>query len=225
MRPGPGWSRETLPLPGVMTAPLRIAIRVVAALIAAVVIYLAVTVAQVWHASTLDQARPVSAVVVLGAAQYNGVPSPDLAARLDHALLLWHRHLASTIVVTGGKEPGDAFTEATAGADYLMARGVPGSAILREVTGRDSWASLESAAAILRARGDRTVLLVSDPFHDERISLMSSELGLSPYVSPTRTSPIKGSATVPYFAKESLEVAVGRIIGFRRLVSIEQRVG
>ncbi|MCU4184337.1 YdcF family protein [Acidiferrimicrobium sp. IK] len=210
---------------GLVGAPIRVALRVVLLLLAAVIVYLTVTVFQVWHASRRDQARPASAIVVLGAAQYNGVPSPDLAARLDHALGLWRRRLATTIVVTGGKAPGDAFTEATAGANYLMAHGVPQASILGEVGGRDSWESLESAAAILRQRGDRSVLLVSDPFHDERISLMSSELGLEPYVSPTRTSPIKGSATIPYFAKESVEVAVGRIIGFRRLVSIEQRVG
>ena len=201
------------------------AVRVASVLLAALLLYLGVTAWQVWAASRRDQARPATAIVVLGAAQYNGVPSPDLSARLSHALVLWRHHLASTIVVTGGKAPGDAYTEATAGADWLVARGVPQASILREVSGRDSWESLESAAAILRRRGDRSVLLVSDPFHDERIALMSSELGLTPYVSPTRTSPIKGSATVPYFAKEAAEVAVGRIIGFRRLVSIEQRVG
>ena len=210
---------------GPVGAPLRLVRRVIALLLGAIVLYLVVTAFQVWQASRRDQVLPVSAIVVLGAAQYNGVPSPDLAARLDHALILWRQKLTSTIVVTGGKEPGDVYTEASAGSRYLAARGVPAASILEETSGRDSWESLESAATILRQRGDRTVLLVSDPFHDERISLMASELGLTPYVSPTRTSPIRGSTRIPYFAKETLEVSVGRIIGFRRLVSIEHIVG
>jgi len=188
------------------------------------VVYLAVTFVQVWWASRQDQARRAQAIIVLGSAQYNGVPSPDLRARLDHALTLWRAHLAPVIVVTGGKEPGDHFTEASAGADYLGSKGVPQSDILRETSGRDSWQSLSAAADFLRARGDRMVLLVSDPFHDERISLMSKELGLIPFVSPTRTSPIRGLSVAPYFAKETIEVAIGRIVGFRRLVGVSQRV-
>lgn len=188
------------------------------------VAYLAVTFVQVWWASRQDQARRAQAIIVLGSAQYNGVPSPDLRARLDHALALWRSHLAPVIVVTGGKEPGDHYTEASAGADYLISKGVPESDILRETSGRDSWQSLSAAADFLRARGDRRVILVSDPFHDERISLMSKELGLTPFVSPTRTSPIRGLSVVPYFAKETIEVAIGRVVGFRRLVGVSQRV-
>jgi uncharacterized SAM-binding protein YcdF (DUF218 family) len=201
--------------------PLRWAIRLVALAVLAVVVYLGVTLGQVWWASREDQARQVQAIIVLGAAQYNGTPSPDLAARLDHALGLWQRHLAPTIVVTGGKETGDAYTEATAGADWLEARGVPDADILREVSGRDSWESLSGAALFLKARGDRRVLLVSDPFHDERLHAMASALGLTGFVSPTRTSPIRGTQTWPYFGRETVAVAVGRIVGFRREVSLE----
>lgn len=188
------------------------------------ILYLLITFVQVWWASRQNQARPAQAIIVLGSAQYNGVPSSDLKARLDHALSLWRQRLAPVIVVTGGKEPGDTYTEASAGATYLSSKGVPESAILREVSGRDSWQSLSSAAEFLRARGDTKVILVSDPFHDERISLMADELGLTPYVSPTRTSPIRGWSVVPYFAKETIEVAVGRVVGFRRLVGVSQRV-
>lgn len=204
--------------------PVRWAFRVVALAVLVVVVYLLVTLGQVWHSSRLNQARPVQAIVVLGAAQYNGRPSPDLKARLDHALTLWSQHLTSTVVVTGGREPGDPYTEASAGADYLAAKGVPQADILREVSGRDSWQSLAAAATFLKHRHIVRVLLVSDPFHDKRISLMADELGLTPYVSPTRTSPIKGSAVIPYFAKETGEVAVGRIIGFRRLVGVGEQV-
>lgn len=193
-------------------------------MVGGLIVYIVVTFVQVWWASRLNQARPAQAIIVLGSAQYNGVPSPDLKARLDHALSLWRAHLAPIVVVTGGKEPGDTYTEATAGATYLASKGMPEAAILREVSGRDSWQSLSSAAEFLRARGDTKVILVSDPFHDERISLMAEELGLTPYVSPTRTSPIRGLSVVPYFAKETVEVAIGRVIGFRRLVGVSQRV-
>jgi uncharacterized SAM-binding protein YcdF (DUF218 family) len=194
------------------------------AVAAVVVLYVAVTALQVWQASRQDQARPVQAIVVLGSAQYNGVPSPDLKARLNHALDLWHRNFADVIVVTGGKQPGDRVTEATAAADYLVTKGVPQSTILREVSGRNSWQSLESTAGFLRARGRGVVLLVSDPYHDKRISLMADELGLKPYVSPTRTSPLGTGAKVANYVKETGEVAVGRVIGFRRLVDLDTRL-
>ena len=184
---------------------------------AVVAVYLLVNLGLVWRASRDDQARPVQAIVVLGSAQYNGVPSPDLAARLSHALALWHRRLAPVIVVTGGKQPGDTYTEAEASADWLAARGVPQSSILREVNGRDTWDSLDATARFLKPRGIHTVLLVSDPYHDDRISLIAGQLGLTSFVSPTKISPIRGTAVVPYFAKETVAVAAGRIIGFRAL--------
>ncbi|MGI8752660.1 MAG: YdcF family protein [Acidimicrobiales bacterium] len=204
--------------------PLRWAFRLVAVVVLAVLVYLLVTLGQVWHSSRLNQARPVQAIVVLGAAQYNGMPSPDLKARLNHAYTLWSQHLATTVVVTGGRQPGDPYTEAGTGADYLAGKGVPQTDILREVSGRDSWQSLAAASTFLKQRHIVRVLLVSDPFHDKRISLMADELGLTPYVSPTRTSPIKGNGVIPYFVKETGEVAVGRIIGFRRLVGVSERV-
>ena len=205
--------------------PVRWALRLTALIVVAVLVYLLFTLGQVWQSSRLNQSRSVQAIVVLGAAQYNGKPSPDLRARLDHAYTLWSQHLATTVVVTGGREPGDPYTEAGIGADYLAGRGVPQTDILREVSGRDSWQSLAAASNFLKQRRLVQVLLVSDPFHDKRISLMADELGLTPYVSPTRTSPIRGSAVIPYFLKETGEVAVGRIVGFRRLVGVSERVG
>ncbi len=202
----------------------RVVLQVVALFVAGVVGYLAVSYWQVWQAAHQDQARPVQAIVVLGAAQYDGVPSPDLAARLDHTLLLWHERLAPVVVVTGGKERGDRYTEAAAGANYLAARGVAQADILREVAGRNTWESLQSAAAFLEARGIRRVLLVSDPFHDERILLMTSELGLTSYVSPTPTSPLGHDAVDGHYVRETLEVAAGRIVGFRALVGLGDRI-
>jgi uncharacterized SAM-binding protein YcdF (DUF218 family) len=194
--------------------------RVIAAVLAAAILYVAFSLAQVVYAARLVQDRRVQAIVVLGAAQYNGVPSPDLASRLSHALVLWRRHLAPVIVVTGGKEPGDVYTEAAAGAMYLAARGVPQADIVRVVQGRDTWQSFTAVEAVLDQRHISRVLLVSDPFHDERIRLMAGDVGLTPYVSPTHSSPIRGVHVIPYYLKETAEVAVGRIIGFRRLSEI-----
>jgi uncharacterized SAM-binding protein YcdF (DUF218 family) len=201
---------------------LRWSFRLAAVSAALIAAYLTVTLAQVWLASRRDEARPVQAIVVLGAAQYDGRPSPDLRARLDHVVLLWQRHLAQVVVVTGGRLPGDRFTEATASANYLEARGVPDASILREVEGRSSWESLEASARFLQQRGITNIVLVSDPFHSERLLAMSDELGLHGHTSPTRTSPIRGVAVLPYFAKETIAVGIGRVVGFRRLLSIER---
>jgi uncharacterized SAM-binding protein YcdF (DUF218 family) len=205
--------------------PLKWALRIVAALVLLVVGYLAVTFVQVWLASRRDDARPVQAIIVLGAAQYNGVPSAVLRARLDHAASLYHEGLADTVVVTGGKQPGDVYTEAAAAADYLARKGVPQDHVLRENGGRNSWQSLAAAAVFLKGQRRTSVLLVSDPFHSARVAAMASELGLDAYVSPTRTSPIRGATRIRHMGKETLEVAVGRIIGFRRLVGLPAKFG
>jgi uncharacterized SAM-binding protein YcdF (DUF218 family) len=203
---------------------VRRLLKVVLGLAGLVVVYLVVTFAQVWFAARRDEARPAQAIVVFGTAQYNGRPSPVLAARLDHAVDLYRRGLAPVIVVTGGNQPGDRYTEAGASADYLLRRGVPDSDVLREVSGTSSWQSLAAAANFLDDRKITDVLLVSDPFHSYRIEAMASELGLSGYASPTRTSPIKGVTEAEYMLRETAAVAVGRIIGFRRQANIEKVV-
>jgi len=183
-----------------------------------VVVYLGVTAFQVWRTGQRYQPRPVGAIVVMGAAQYDGVPSPDLRARLDQAALLWHQQYASTIMVTGSKEPGDAFTEAQASARYLVAMGIPAADIM-QTGGRDSWDNLSEAAPTLIAHGDTTVLVVTDKFHEARSLGIASSVGLTPYPTPTQTSPITGFATIPFYAKETVGVAVGRIVGYDRLHS------
>lgn len=203
---------------------MRLLIKIVAAALVALMVYLGVTFVQVWRAAGRDAARPAQAIVVFGAAQYNGRPSPVLAARLDHAVTLYRRKLAPVIVVTGGGQPGDRFTEATASADYLLRRGIPDANVLREVSGTSSWQSLAAAASFLADRGIKEVILVSDPFHSLRIRAMASELGLDGYPSPTRTSPIRGLSELQYMARETAAVAAGRIIGFRRQASIRQVV-
>ena len=183
------------------------------------VIYLGVTAYQVWRTGQQYAPQAAGAIVVMGAAQYNGVPSPDLRARLDQAALLWHEHYASTVMVTGSKMPGDAYTEAQASARYLKTVGVPATDIL-EAGGRDSWQNLSEAAPVLVARGETTVLMVTDKFHEARSMAIASSVGLTPHPTPTQTSPINGLAAVPYYAKETVGVAVGRIIGFDHLNAI-----
>lgn len=207
-----------------MISVAKFGVKIAAGLLAAVVLYLAVTFLQVWRAARNDQARPAEAIVVFGTAQYDGVPSPVLAARLDHAVELYRRQLAPVIVVTGGNQPGDQFTEATASANYLIQRGVPDDDVLREVSGTSSWQSLAAAANFLEDRSIDDVLLVSDPFHSLRIRAMASELGLEGRSSPTRTSPIKGMTEARYMARETVAVALGRVVGFRRQASIEDVV-
>lgn len=203
---------------------IRLAVKVAAGLVALLVLYVGVTYVQVWQASRRDQARRVDAIVVFGAAQYNGRPSPVLAARLDHAADLYKRDVADRVVVTGGGQPGDRATEASASAAYLKRRGVPESALLREVQGRTSWQSLAAAARFLKEQGRTAVVLVSDRFHNARIASMADELGLTGYVSPTQTSPIGGSEEVKYLAKETVAVALGRVVGFRRVAGIKNEV-
>jgi uncharacterized SAM-binding protein YcdF (DUF218 family) len=171
----------------------------------------------VWRAARHDGARASQAIIVLGAAQYNGKPSPVFKARLDHTADLYRQGIAPLVVVTGGKIPGDQFTEAGAGAAYLHARGIPDDAILRETTSRNSWESLRASARFLKARGVTRVVLVSDPFHSLRIRLIAEEIGFDAVTSPTTTSPIHGLAEWRRFFGEGLRVAAGRIFGFGRL--------
>jgi len=196
---------------------------VVAAVVALLLIYVGVTFAQVWAASRKDEARPSQAIVVFGAAQYNGRPSRVLAARLDHAADLYRRRIAPVIVVTGGSLPGDRYSEATVSAAYLHHRDVPDEDILREVSGRSTWESMLAASRFLRARNIRRVVLVSDPFHSYRITAIAREVGLDARASPTRTSTIKGVTELRYMARETAAVAIARVVGFRREASVLHR--
>ena len=146
------------------------------------------TAVLIW--ASRDEARPAQAIVVLGAAQYAGKPSPVLRARLDHALDLWNRHLASLLILTGGTGSGDTTSEAAVGRSYARKRGVPDSAILVESEGRTTSASMRAVAGMLEVRGLQSALLVSDPFHMLRLRILARRFGFTPYTSPTQTSPI-----------------------------------
>lgn len=197
-------------------------LRIVALGLVVAVGYVGYNVWNVRHWATQDQAEKADAIVVLGAAQYNGEPSPVLKARLDHAADLYKRRMAPVVVVTGGAQEGDANTEASASAAYLAGKGVPDEVVLREVQGRNSWSSLQASARFMKQRDIQKIILVSDPFHSARIRQMAADLGLEPLVSPTKTSPIKGDAQRPYYAKEVVALSVGRIFGWSRLASMER---
>lgn len=201
----------------ILRRAIRIAIRVGIVTFLLLFVYLSVTFVQVWMASRRDEARASDAIIVLGAAEYDGRPSPVLAARLDHAIGLYQKGIAPVIVVTGGRQPGDRFTEAGVSADYLHQHAVPDTAILRETTGRTSWESLEAAARFLEVRHMSRVVLVSDPYHSARITAIAHEVGLDAVTSPTRTSPIKGTSAFKRLLGETLRVAAGRVFGYARL--------
>jgi uncharacterized SAM-binding protein YcdF (DUF218 family) len=144
----------------------------------------------VWWTSRRDQRRAADAIVVLGAAHYNGRPSSVLRARLDHAAELYRRRLAPVIIVTGGMAEGDRVSEATVSQRYLVADSVPAEAVVVQPVGRNTAESVASAAEWLEDRGLETVLLVSDPFHMARLAAEARAHGLVALTSPTRTSPI-----------------------------------
>ena len=197
-------------------ASLRLALRIVSLLLTVLVVYFAVSLVQVWLTSRQYDPHSADAIMVMGAAQYNGVPSPDLAARLNEALKLFDDKDSSLIVLTGGKEKGDVYTESEAGTTYLHDRGVPLGDIL-QAGGNTTYQNVAEAAPVLLARHATTVLVTTDPFHEDRSMAISSSLGLTPSPTPTQTSPITGWSTVPYFLKEAVGVGLGRIIGFNHL--------
>jgi uncharacterized SAM-binding protein YcdF (DUF218 family) len=200
-----------------LLAPLRWALRIAALLFAAIVLYFAVTLVQVWLTSRQYDPHPAAAILVMGAAQYDCVPSPDLRARLDQAATLYHQGYAHLIIVTGNKERGDKCTEAQSGAMYLESvKHVPQAAIL-EAGGDNTYQNIADAQKQLAAHKARVVLVTTDPFHEARSMAIASELSLVPSPTPTQSSPITGWSTVPYFLKETVGVGLGRIIGYNHL--------
>lgn len=191
-----------------MTRVLRWGGRVVAL---AAICY-AVVFLWVFWVSRQDQRERADAIVVLGAAQYNGRPSPVLKARLDHALELYREGLAPMVVVTGGIGPGDRMSEATVGHKYLRAQ-LPDSAIIVRPDGRTTEESMRSVAEWMREREVARVLLVSDPFHMARLRLEARYARLEAFVSPTRTSPILAGSRIEagYLALEALKLPVTAI--------------
>jgi uncharacterized SAM-binding protein YcdF (DUF218 family) len=156
------------------------------------------TAVAVWRAAHHDEAsrrNRADAIVVLGAAQYDGRPSPVFRGRLDHAVLLFEDDFADLIIVLGAGQPGEGFTEAQAGAEYLMGEGVPGEAVIPSPRGQTTWESLRAAAEVMDQEGLGSAFLVSDPWHNLRIRRMARDLGIEGYVSATWQSAARSQAT------------------------------
>ncbi len=175
-------------------------------------IYVGITFVQVWSAARSDDTGPADAIIVLGAAQYDGEPSPVLRARLDHAAALYEAGNAPLVVVTGGKQEGDRVTQALAGFNYLRGVGIPETAILLEVDGTSTYTELRATARILADRDLDRVLMVSDGYHSARLLAIADEVGLDGAFSPTDTG--YGTAAL---LRETAAMSVGRIVGFGRL--------
>lgn len=189
--------------------------RLAALLVAVGLAYLSLTFVQVWWASRADPAASVdsSVAVVLGAAQYNGTPSPVLQGRLDHAAALYLDDQVDIIVVTGGGQEADVTTEAKAAYDYLRSTiGISDERLRLEVDGTSTFEQLAATARFLESEGVDRVVLVTDPYHARRALLVAREVGLDATVSVT-------DAGAPFrrLVRETGAVAVGQIISFRRL--------
>jgi uncharacterized SAM-binding protein YcdF (DUF218 family) len=161
-----------------------------------------------------DGRAAADAIVVLGAAQYNGDPSPVFQARLDHAAALYRDGVAPRIVTIGGGLIGDRTTEGAAGAAYLAGVGIEQPDLTVVGTGADTLASLRAANAVLTANGWTSIVLVTDPWHAARASMMASDLGLTVQVSPVSDGPSVRAAVAPaYLTREALGILYYRLTG------------
>ncbi len=171
----------------------------------------------VWSAAHTDDASTIDradAIVVLGAAQYDGTPSPVFAGRLEHAQLLYQQGRADQVLVLGAGQPGDISTEAEAGRAYLVSRGIPETDVVAIPVGHTSFESLQAAAAWMKERGLRSAFLVSDPWHNLRIRRMASDLGLEGYVSATWHSAARSEPTrLSGYLRETFAYLYYRLFG------------
>jgi len=175
-------------------------------------LYVAFNFVQVLVASGADDREAADAIVVLGAAQYDGEPSPVFARRLDHAFSLWQEGLAPLVVTTGSKQAGDRVTEGFAGFEYLRYAGMPEDALLVVTDGASTWEQLAATARQLRRLELATVLLVSDPYHSLRLLQIAGEVGLEAEVSST-----DGRTSLRNLVRETAAVSLGRVLGYRRV--------
>lgn len=196
---------------------LRIFRRAFLLVVVLAVIYLGATLFQVFKVSIMSKPVHSQAIVVMGSAEYDGLPSRDLSARLQKADLLYKEQYAPMIYLTGGSIPGDKFSEAGAGKTYLESKGVPGSAIIANPIGRDSWESVVSVSKLLRAHSVSSVIVVSDGFHLLRSTQMFGSLGFKTSASPAINSPVKGTQLLIDYGRETVAVAASRIVGYKFL--------
>ena len=178
------------------------------------VLVLAGTALRVTATAGLDQRQPADAIVVLGAAQYDGDPSTIFAARLDHALALYQAGVAPHLLTVGGSQVGDQFTEAESGKNYLIAEGVPADAVDAIGEGNDTLVSLRAGAAELQRHGWTSVVLVTDPWHAYRSGAIARDLGLNVQVSSVESGPAAATGVIPrYLLRETLGTLYYRLFG------------
>ena len=189
--------------------------RVVGAFVLAVVLLVVSTATAIWWTARQDAQPASDAIVVLGSAQYNGVPSSIFEARLEHALKLYQDKVAPVVVTVGGKKAGDQFTEAEAGRDYLAEAGIPDDGLLAVPQGVDTLESMRAVAAEFDGRGWHSAVLVTDPWHAMRAERMAEDAGITADSSPTRQGPAVYSRTtqVRYIFRETAAYLVYRATG------------
>jgi uncharacterized SAM-binding protein YcdF (DUF218 family) len=189
--------------------------RVVAAAVLAVALFITSTALAIWWTARQDSRPASDAIVVLGSAQYNGVPSSIFEARLEHAIALYEDGVAPVIVTVGGKADGDAFAEAEAGRDYLAGSGIPGEALLAVPEGVDTLESIRAVSATFTDRGWAHAVLVSDPWHAMRAERMAEDAGMLAESSPTRQGPAVQTRTtqVRYILRETAAYLLYRATG------------
>jgi uncharacterized SAM-binding protein YcdF (DUF218 family) len=173
-----------------------------------------VSLVEVVIAARREGAAPADAIVVMGAAQYNGRPSPVFKARLDHAAALYRRRLAPRLVVAGGVGAGDTVSEADVGRRYLLRPGIDSSAVVAIDTGRSTEPSLRAVATWIHAHGGSRAILVSDGFHMLRLCIIARRFGLLPYGSPARASPIASNRRLEatYLLAESVKAPIAYLV-------------
>jgi uncharacterized SAM-binding protein YcdF (DUF218 family) len=165
--------------------------RVLASLLLALVAIVLGTAVRVWYVARQDDHPRSDAIVVLGASQFDGRPSAVFKSRLDHAKTLYDEHVAARIITVGGGAPGDRFTEAQAGANYLRSKGV--TAVVVVGVGRDTLQSMKALKVEYDKEGWRSAVLVTDPWHSMRSRRMATDLGIDAVTSPTRSGPAVAS--------------------------------
>jgi uncharacterized SAM-binding protein YcdF (DUF218 family) len=194
---------------------VKLSLKVFAGLLIGVMVVVGYVAVHIWWVARHDTHPPSDAIVVLGASQYNGRPSAVFAARLDHAKALYDEHVAPRIITVGGKLEGDAFTEARAGQNYLVAHGVPSNAILPVESGNDTLQSVRAVADRFRTRGWHSAVIVTDPWHCLRARTMARDAGLDAQTSPETSGPLFSSrgTEVRYIVRETVAYIYYSIFG------------
>ena len=203
-----------------MRAFVRSALVLTVGVCIALVSYVGIAAVTLTWAGTHQYTKTVDAIVVMGAAQYDGVPSPLLASRLQHALDLWKQKQAPVIAVTGGKRAGDRFTEGDTSRRWLTDRGVPAANIIVESVGRSTWESIENLSPLLNNANLHSVAVVSSSWHVQRAELSLEELGFRAHSSASPDGVLSGSSEKSKLIREIAGVCLGRVIGFGTLFDI-----